>query len=253
MYVSGKTHQGMVRSNNQDTFLTRLAEDKNEALLVVCDGMGGAKAGNIASSIAAHTFADRMESLLADGVPDTRAMRIAVDYANEAVFQQSISDPELEGMGTTLVAARIHDKRAVLANVGDSRAYRIRGDEIIQLTRDHSYVQELFRQGKLTAEEVRCHPNRNLITRAVGVDEFVNTDVFEGELAPTDLLLLCSDGLTSMLEDSEIVVTVNTSHSLEEATDRLVELACEHGGSDNITVILFTGAGIMKQGEAENG
>ena len=243
----------MVRSNNQDTFLTRLAEDNNEALLVVCDGMGGAKAGNIASSIAAHTFADRMESLLADGVPDTRALRIAVDYANEAVFQQSISDPQLEGMGTTLVAARIHDKRAVLANVGDSRAYRIRGDEIIQLTRDHSYVQELFRQGKLTAEEVRCHPNRNLITRAVGVDEFVNTDVFEGELAPTDLLLLCSDGLTSMLEDSEIVVTVNTSHSLEEATDRLVELACEHGGSDNITVILFTGAGIMKQGEAENG
>lgn len=243
----------MVRSNNQDTFLTRLAEDKNEALLVVCDGMGGAKAGNIASSIAAHTFADRMESLLADGMPDTRALRIAVDYANEAVFQQSISDPELEGMGTTLVAARIHDKRAVLANVGDSRAYRIRGDEIIQLTRDHSYVQELFRQGKLTAEEVRCHPNRNLITRAVGVDEFVNTDVFEGELAPTDLLLLCSDGLTSMLEDSEIVVTVNTSHSLEEATDRLVKLACEHGGSDNITVILFTGAGIMKQGEAENG
>lgn len=253
MNVSGKTHQGMVRSNNQDTFLTILRDAQHQALLIVCDGMGGAKAGNIASTVAAHAFADRLDELSEEGIPDVRAVRVAVDYANHAVFQQSISDPELEGMGTTLVAALIQERRTVLVNVGDSRAYRIRGDDITQLTRDHSYVQELFRQGKLTAEEVRCHPNRNLITRAVGVDEFVESDVFEGELAPTDLLLLCSDGLTGMLEDQEIVTLVNASHSLDEAVDRLVEAACDHGGSDNITVILFTGAGITKQGEAENG
>lgn len=243
----------MVRSDNQDTFLTLIDDAQEQALLIVCDGMGGAKAGNIASTIAAHTFADRLKALSREGVPDIRAVRTAVDSANAAVFEQSISDPDLEGMGTTLVAAAVEHKRTVLVNIGDSRAYRIRGEEITQLTRDHSYVQELFRQGKLTAEEVRCHPNRNLITRAVGVDEFVQADIFEGELAPTDLLLLCSDGLTGMVEDDEIVITVNTSHSLEEAVDRLIALACDHGGSDNITVILFTGAGIHKQGEAENG
>lgn len=243
----------MVRSDNQDTFLTLIDDAQEQALLIVCDGMGGAKAGNIASTIAAHTFADRLKALSREGVPDIRAVRAAVDSANAAVFEQSISDPDLEGMGTTLVAAVVEHKRTVLVNIGDSRAYRIRGEEITQLTRDHSYVQELFRQGKLTAEEVRFHPNRNLITRAVGVDEFVQADIFEGELAPTDLLLLCSDGLTGMVEDDEIVITVNTSHSLEEAVDRLIALACDHGGSDNITVILFTGAGIHKQGEAENG
>lgn len=243
----------MVRSDNQDTFLTLVDDAQEQALLIVCDGMGGAKAGNIASTIAAHTFADRLKTLSQEGIPDIRAVRTAVDSANAAVFEQSISNPDLEGMGTTLVAAVVEHKRTVLVNIGDSRAYRIRGEEITQLTRDHSYVQELFRQGKLTAEEVRCHPNRNLITRAVGVDEFVQADIFEGELAPTDLLLLCSDGLTGMVEDDEIVITVNTSHSLEEAVDRLIALACDHGGSDNITVILFTGAGIHKQGEAENG
>ena len=138
MIVSGKTHQGMVRRNNQDTFLTLLHEEQDSALLVVCDGMGGAKAGNIASTIAAHTFADKIETLLhATPKPSIRAIRNAVDCANEAVFQESISNPELEGMGTTLVAALIHGRHAVLINIGDSRAYRIRGDDITQLTLDH--------------------------------------------------------------------------------------------------------------------
>lgn len=254
MIVSGKTHQGMVRKNNQDTFLTVLHEETGCALLIVCDGMGGAKAGNIASTIAAHTFADRIEELLSNtSSPSIRAIRMAVDRANEAVFRESISDSEMEGMGTTLVAALIHGRHAVLINIGDSRAYRIRGDEITQLTLDHSYVQELYRKGRLTAEEARHHPNRNLITRAVGVDEFVEADIFEGELAPTDLLLLCSDGLTGMLEDNEIVALVNASRSLDEAVEHLIAAACENGGLDNVTAILFTGAGILKQGEAENG
>lgn len=254
MIVSGRTHQGMVRKNNQDAFLTILHKEKNNALLVVCDGMGGAKAGNIASTIAAHTFADKVEELFSGtSRPSVRALRIAVDRANEAVFRESISDPDLEGMGTTLVAAVIDGRHATLINIGDSRAYRIRGDDITQLTLDHSYVQELYRKGKLTAEEARHHPNRNLITRAVGVDEFVEADIFEGELAPTDLLLLCSDGLTGMLEDAEIVSLVNASRSLDEAVEHLIAAACDNGGSDNITAILFTGAGISKQGEAENG
>lgn len=255
MIVSGKTHQGMVRKNNQDAFLTVLHEDKNRALLIVCDGMGGAKAGNIASTIAAHTFADKIEDLFSatNNRPSVRALRLAVDRANEAVFRESISDPDLEGMGTTLVAAVVDGRHTTLINIGDSRAYRIRGDDITQLTLDHSYVQELYRKGKLTAEEARHHPNRNLITRAVGVDEFVEADIFEGELAPTDLLLLCSDGLTGMLEDNEIVSLVNASRSLDEAVEHLIAAACDNGGSDNITAILFTGAGISKQGEAENG
>lgn len=254
MIVSGKTHQGMVRKNNQDSFFTLLHEEHDSALLIVCDGMGGAKAGNIASTIAVQTFSDKVEELFAGtGRPSVRALRLAVDRANEAVFQESISDPDLEGMGTTLVAAIIQGRHATLINIGDSRAYRIRGDDITQLTLDHSYVQELYRKGKLTAEEARHHPNRNLITRAVGVDEFVEADIFEGELAPTDLLLLCSDGLTSMLEDAEIVSLVNASRSLDEAVEHLIAAACDNGGTDNITVILFTGAGISKQGEAENG
>lgn len=254
MIVAGKTHQGMVRANNQDTFLTFTHTEQNCALLIVCDGMGGAKAGNVASSIAAHTFADKVEELLSKTAnPSIRALRMAVSRANHAVFQESISDPDFEGMGTTLVAALIRGSHAVLINIGDSRAYRIRGDEITQLTLDHSYVQELFRKGRLTAEEARNHPNRNLITRAVGVEEFVEADIFEGELAPTDLLLLCSDGLTGMLDDREIVSLVNASRSLDEAVDHLIAAACDNGGTDNITAILFTGAGIIKQGEAENG
>ncbi len=254
MIVAGKTHQGMVRKTNQDTFLTVMKEEQDSALLVVCDGMGGAAAGNIASTIAAHTFVERVEELFeATPSPSIRALRVAVAHANDAVFKESISNPELEGMGTTMVAAVIHKSHTILINIGDSRAYRIRGDEITQLTLDHSYVQELFRRGKLTAEEVRNHPNRNLITRAVGVDECVEADIFEGELAPTDLLLLCTDGLTGMLEDHEIVSLVNASRSLEEAVDHLVTAACVNGGTDNITAVLFTGAGIMKQGEAENG
>lgn len=252
MIVAGKTHRGMVRANNQDTLLTFVHEEQNCALLIVCDGMGGAKAGNVASSIAAHTFADKVEEILhTTGAPSIRALRMAVAYANEAVYRESLSSPDFEGMGTTLVAALIYGRHTILMNIGDSRAYRIRGDEITQLTLDHSYVQELFRKGRLTAEEARNHPNRNLITRAVGVDAFVEADIFEGELAPTDLLLLCSDGLTGMLEDEEIVALVNASRSLDEAVDHLIAAACDNGGTDNITAILFTGAGIMKQGEAE--
>ncbi len=254
MMVAGKTHQGMVRKTNQDTFLTVMKNEQDSALLVVCDGMGGAAAGNIASTIAAHTFSDRVEELFeTTPSPSIRALRVAVAHANDAVFKESVSNPELEGMGTTMVAAVIHKSHTILLNIGDSRAYRIRGDEITQLTLDHSYVQELFRRGRLTAEEARNHPNRNLITRAVGVDECVEADIFEGELAPTDLLLLCTDGLTGMLEDHEIVSLVNASSSLEEAVDHLIAAACVNGGTDNITAVLFTGAGIMKQGEAENG
>lgn len=254
MIVAGKTHQGMVRKNNQDTFLTTVKEEQDSALLVVCDGMGGAAAGNIASTIAAHTFAERVEELFqTTPSPSIRALRVAVAQANSAVFQASIHDPELAGMGTTLVAAVIHNKHTILLNIGDSRAYRIRGDVITQLTLDHSFVQDLVRRGQITQEQARYHPKRNLITRAVGVDESVEADIFEGELAPTDLLLLCTDGLTGMLEDQEIVSLINASRSLEEAVDHLIAAACVNGGTDNITAVLFTGAGIMKQGEAENG
>ena len=166
-------------------------------------------------------------------------MRVAAQAANGEVFELSVGQPEYRGMGTTLVGALIQGDTAELLNVGDSRAYRIRGEQIEQLTEDHSYVQEMVRKGKLTPEQSRNHPHKNLITRAIGVEEFVDSDLYQYTLAPEDVLLLCSDGLYGMVDERTVVQIVRQAATLEEAADALINRACQAGGVDNITVVLY--------------
>lgn len=220
-----------------------MREEEGIAVIAVCDGMGGANAGNVASRFALDTFMERIQEQVTarmsrEGIE--RALRDAADAANETVFRLSTRQPEFAGMGTTLVAGVITKEKAMLLNIGDSRAYEIDAKNIMQLTEDHSYVNEMIRQGKLRAEDARTHPNRNLITRAVGVDPRVEADVYEVDLREGEVLLLCSDGLNSMVEDAQIGEIIRRSGDLETAGQALVEAAKLCGGADNITVVLFS-------------
>ena len=215
MEYFGLTDKGRVRPTNQDIFQIEAREDNRTALLVVCDGMGGANAGNVASRFAAQSFI-------------------------ESVFSLAGRQPEFRGMGTTLVAALIQGDCATVINVGDSRAYRFDGEAMHQISEDHSYVEEMRRRGKITEADARTHPQKNLITRAVGVEPYVEGDLFEVRLTEKDMLLLCSDGLTGMAEDSRIAEVLANAPTLELAGDALLQLALDGGGRDNITVALFT-------------
>ena len=245
MIAYGSTNKGMVRPTNQDNYAVELFDSANTALLVVCDGMGGASAGNVASRYAIERFAEEVRQEIQPNMDNTYMedlLRVGAQYANQSVFELSIQ-PEFRGMGTTLVAALVQGENAVLVNVGDSRAYLLRDGAMTQLTEDHSYVQEMVRKGKLTPEQSRNHPHKNLITRAVGVDTFVDSDLFDYTLGEDDVLLLCSDGLTGMVEDSEIARIIGDAATLEQAAGSLIAAACENGGVDNITVVLFRRGG----------
>lgn len=241
MIAFGSSHKGCVRPTNQDTFAMKLFDEGQEALLVVCDGMGGANAGNVASRFASESFVETFCAGRQEPLTMERAgalLQSGVDAANQTVFSLAAQQPEFRGMGTTLVAAYVTQNGSVIANVGDSRAYRIADHKAIQLTEDHSYVQDLLRRGKLTPEEARTHPHKNLITRAVGVDACVDSDLVETKLAEGETLLLCSDGLTGPVEEETIVQIVEQADSLESAAQLLIEEACKNGGPDNITAVL---------------
>ena len=217
--------------------------EKESAFLLVCDGMGGANAGNVASRFAADSFlADAAGAL--DSAPDEimrhKTMLHALEKANDTVFGLAGRQPEFRGMGTTLVGAFVQGREASILNVGDSRAYLFDGETLRQVSEDHSYVEEMRRLGRISAEDARTHPQKNLITRAVGVDATVDGDLFEVELAETDILLLCSDGLTGMVEDEKIAEVLAKAGTLEDKGRELLTLALEGGGRDNITVALFT-------------
>ena len=224
---AGGTDVGLVRSDNEDAYLV------NPPLLAVADGLGGHLAGEVASSIA-------VETLLADAPrsADAKALARAVRTANAAVIEAADSGRGRFGMGTTLTAAMIDGTRIVLAHVGDSRAYLLHFGALAQVTHDHSMVADMVRNGTLTAEESRVHPNRSVITRALGSDPNLLVDTYEIEAAPGDRLLLCSDGLTGMVDDPEIERILSTATSAEEAVDRLIEGARDAGGQDNITVVV---------------
>ncbi len=242
MNAYGKTDKGLVRANNQDTFRIELKED-DLGFLVLCDGMGGARAGNIASTRAADQFMQCIQRASIEQTDtDSLAQLIedAVVQANREVFDLSQSDASYNGMGTTLVGGICTDNRVILANVGDSRAYMLEDDQIAQMTADHSLVAEMVRTGRLTAEEAKHYPGRNLITRAVGVDSEVDVDLYEITIREGQTLLLCSDGLSGLVTDAEIAAIVSGAPSLEDACDQLISCACEAGGSDNITVVLYT-------------
>ena len=243
MTVYGISDKGCRRPTNQDAYAVSLKEEDSIAILAVCDGMGGANAGNVASRFALDTFMERVQEQVAAGMSREgieRALREAADAANETVFRLSTRQPEFAGMGTTLVAGVIVGDKTMLINIGDSRAYEIDAKNIVQLTEDHSYVNEMIRQGRLRAEDARHHPNRNLITRAVGVDPVFEGDVYEVDLREGEVMLLCSDGLNTMVEDAQIAEIVRRADDLETAGQALIEAAKLCGGADNITVVLFS-------------
>lgn len=240
----GITDRGKVRRDNQDSFLIEHIEGRNCLAAVLCDGMGGEKAGNIASDLAAKTYIGALRQRLsspkfrAAEVP--RAMEDACSEANRMVYSYSCFDREYTGMGTTLVSAVIFEDRVFVLNVGDSRAYKITRKKIIQITRDHSLVQDMVDRGEISAAEARSHPRRNVITRALGVDENVPSDSFSPRLIRGDVLLLCSDGLTNMLEDREIFLASREHHGPLALGHALMDMALERGAKDNVTIITLT-------------
>jgi serine/threonine protein phosphatase PrpC len=232
-----RTDVGRQRETNEDAVLARDLESHDVALLAVADGMGGHAAGDVASELAIATFAEAVEDALERGRTAGRAiLRDAVAAANDTVTERAAEDG-LEGMGTTLVAALVQGGKALFVNVGDSRGYHIdeRGD-IEQVTTDQSLVQDLVEQGELTPEEARDHPQRNVVSQALGTQESVEPDLETRRFGGT--LLCCSDGLTEEVADDTIAEVVAEAESVARAADRLVERANANGGSDNIGVVL---------------
>ena len=238
--VFGITDKGILRQNNQDACASAVLGPKR-AWGVVCDGMGGANAGDIASKMAVETFGGQMEKLksLLPRLREGELLVKAAEEANEAIFLRAQSDPACDGMGTTMVGALVWDKTLWIVNVGDSRAYLVRKEEIRRLTRDHSLVEDLLSQGKLTPEQARRHPQRNLITRALGTTPKVKADLFRETAQRGDVLLLCSDGLSGEVTDEEICRDILAGGTPEEMTDRLLAKALERGAPDNVTIVLF--------------
>lgn len=241
MNVWGITDKGIVRQQNQDTYYSYCDDVRGRALLLVCDGMGGANAGNVASSVAVDVFVEAAKQICKeDAEPNLQElMRHAFQTANSRVFEMSNSNMEYAGMGTTLVGAAISGDDTVVINAGDSRAYQISGGELRQITRDHSVVEDMIARGDITREASVHHPRKNLITRALGTTQNISCDVFEPDLKPGDYLLLCSDGLSNIVTDQEMLHEVTHSVTLEDACCNLFNLAMMRGAPDNVTVVLF--------------
>lgn len=210
-------------------------------LFIVADGMGGHNAGDFASKLAVNTIVEEIAASQEKKLE--RMFEAAIELANRKVFEFAGSRPELEGMGTTVVAATCSDGNLFVANVGDSRLYVVGRHGMKQITRDHSWVEEMVRRGGLGKEEARNHPDRNIITRAVGADEKIKPDFFRVELKEDDMVLMCTDGLTNMLEDEEIRMTLDGARDIVEQAETLVSKANENGGKDNISVILIAPMG----------
>ena len=238
MKLWGITHRGAVRQQNQDAYAVRELED-GRGLAVVCDGMGGARAGNVASSMAVELFMRKLEEQGQPGDDPQKWLKTAAAHANDGVFQKAVEDPDCTGMGTTLVAALAGNGKAVLLNEGDSRAYHITKQAIRRITRDHSVVEDLVAKGDLTPEQARNHPQKNLITRALGTARRVKADLFQETVAEGDYLLLCSDGLINEVTDQEIHREVLAGGTPQEICQRLMTRTLDSGAPDNVTVVLF--------------
>ncbi len=239
--VVSVTDPGRRRRRNEDAFVNR------PPLFAVADGMGGARAGEIASRLATEALREGR----AGGAGEQRVFEL-IQAANQRVYQRSETDADASGMGTTITVALVEDGVVAIGHVGDSRAYLIRDGKLEQLTEDHSLVAELLRTGKLSPEEAETHPQRSMITRALGTDPDVDADTFSVEAREGDLFLLCSDGLTSMLADDEILRRVEANRGdLDRAARELVARANQLGGEDNITVVFFEIADDEKGSTAE--
>lgn len=236
MKTFSMTDIGRKREVNQDyVFATDETIGNLPNLLVVADGMGGHRAGDFASRFTVEVLAEEVQNCK-ETHPET-ILGNSIQAANERLLEEAETDNRLEGMGTTLVAATIMDHVLYFANVGDSRLYLI-NKEIRQLSKDHSMVEEMVRLGGLTEEEAKHHPDKNIITRAIGVKQKVEPDFFEYRLKGGDIILMCSDGLTNMVDDDEIFQIVKSARDIVEAVESLIQRANENGGSDNIGVVL---------------
>ena len=237
--IKALTDVGKVRKINEDSFA--IYSDEKYSYAIVADGMGGHLAGEVASSMAVSAIRDYVKEHLTDELDRFQAqevLRRAFVNANAKIYKYSLENESVMGMGTTATMCMIRSGYVIIAHVGDSRAY-MAGDNITQLTKDHSYVQELVKLGIITAEEAKHHPHRNRITRAMGVEPDVNVDAaakpYSGES-----LLLCTDGLYGEIEDGELLDVIS-ENSAEEAVNKLIELALERGGADNITAVIVKG------------
>lgn len=243
--IVGNTDKGMVRSHNEDAVFTNAAG----GFVVLADGMGGYNAGEVASGMATTLLGSELQKSFArcephearpDGRPWVRSvLETEIARANGAIYQAAQSQPQYAGMGTTLVMAVFHDNSVTIAHIGDSRLYRLRGEEFVAVTRDHSLLQEQIDSGIITVEQARHSQNRNLVTRALGVDPTVEPEIHDYPVQPGDIYLLCSDGLNDMVEDDEIGMTVQMlAANLELCATQLVQMANDNGGRDNVSVIL---------------
>ena len=240
MQYWGLTDAGCVRKQNQDAFEIRQL-DKNTLIAVVCDGMGGAKSGNIASALAADVFTQEVErswNLSMDADRIDQMLTSAAKLANFTVFDQAQQFEEFDGMGTTLVAVLVHGRRITAVNVGDSRAYLMDAEGITQLTKDHSLVQMMVDRGDLSAEQAKSYPGKNFITRAIGTESMVSCDLYHREVSRGDYLLLCSDGLSNMMDDQEILFEAVHGVGKHRCCKRLLDIAKNRGAPDNVTAVL---------------
>ena len=237
----GLTDQGCVRAQNQDAY--QIAQlDRNSLLCVVCDGMGGAKSGNIASSLAVDVFVQEVRRCWMANTNQEKINQMllsAVKLANFTVYDQSKQFEEFSGMGTTLVAVLIHGKDATIVNVGDSRAYSIDREGISQLTVDHSVVQMMVARGEMSPERAKTYPGKNLITRAIGTEPVVMCDIFHHKLERGNYILLCSDGLSNIIDEQEILFEVIYGEQKAQCCQRLLDIAKKRGAPDNVTSVLI--------------
>lgn len=240
MKIVARTDVGIVRDNNQDSFAAgELAG--GAAFAVVCDGMGGAAEGALASSVAVNSIREKITGAYSSGMSDISIKSLlisAVEIANRAVYDVSVSSEEYEGMGTTVVAAIVKNEFVYVVHAGDSRAYLLHGGEIRQITKDHSVVENMIDKGEITREESYDHPDKHIITRAIGVDREIKVD-FSQEDFSQDILLLCSDGLTNYVHDEEIKEIISDSVD-DEKINELIKKANYYGGGDNITVVALS-------------
>ena len=242
MQTWGLSDPGSVREQNQDTFVIQELSEVS-ILAVVCDGMGGARSGDVASRLAMEKFSEEVLLRWQEDLSEERVyeiLRSGVALANAAVYEKANSGEEYSGMGTTLVAAVVSQREAYIINVGDSRAYHVNNSGIAQVTTDHSFVQMMVHCGELTPEEAKNHPRKNLITRAIGTETKVEGDVYRVELEETDCLALCSDGLSNVLADQEILFEIVHGETRDDCCQRLLKIAKTRGAPDNVTVVVVS-------------